>query len=792
MPLLLSSCMGTRYLQEGESILYSQRISGNKRVPSEDLDNLYRQEPNSRLFLLPFTPYVWFYENGKKRYDREALQEERNYWKNYYDSAEIAAVGNVRLIKKLQRRRRKKLNKLDKELSEGNLFMRWGEPLSVYDPNQATYTAQQMQQYLFNRGYFQAKATFTAKTKRKRTRVTYRIAEGEPYVIDSMALITEDTALAKVIERNTAQSLIRLGDNYDAEVLEKERNRIDQLLKDNGYYTFSRNYIYFEADTSLLGNRKVLLRTVIQTPEGKNSHRVYRIDSVIITTDANTDGSGVRQREVVNGLVYQYYEAQYAKRILGRRIFLSPDSLYSRSNTLATQRQLANLDNFKFINIKYDTLAGGFVARVYMSPLPKRQISDEIGFVVSQGLPGPLINVTFTNRNIFKHLENLQMSGRFSIEGVPGVIQEGQDEVPIGRSTEFSTNLSLVLPQFLMPGKEDFRRRLGYVNPRTRAQIGYAFNSRPQYTRSTLNAGLIYTWETLRGTRYSFSLIDLSLINSQIEDESFQKFLDTLAANGNSLRRTFQPSLVSSSQIAATYNFLGKKTSQRQAAYLRVLLDVGGSIWNVINPELIKPLEYFQYIKVNADFIRYHPLHEGTVLAYRFNVGLAGSYADNNILPFEKYFFAGGSNSLRAWRPRRLGPGSYRQEDSNGNILFQFDQQGEILLASSVELRQKLFGFVDGALFVDVGNTWMFQADESRPGAQFQFNRFWREFAVGIGAGIRADFNFLVLRVDLGVKAHDPAFPVGKRWFPSEYGYDQLPGTSNEAYVINLGIGFPF
>ncbi|MEL6535813.1 MAG: BamA/TamA family outer membrane protein, partial [Bacteroidota bacterium] len=329
------------------------------------------------------------------------------------------------------------------------------------------------------------------------------------------------------------------------------------------------------------------------------------------------------------------------------------------------------------------------------------------------------------------------------------------------------------------------------------AQIGYAFNDRPEYTRTTINAGFVYTWETTRGTRYSYNLWDLSLINTRDIAESFQTILDEQAAQGNNLRRTFEPSLVSSSQISATYNFLKNKTHEQQTAYLRVLVDAGGTVWNLLNPNTAFPesfnLATFKYLKFNTDFIRYRPLRDNSVLAYRFNIGMAGSYDnDNPELPFEKYFFAGGSNSIRAWSPRRLGPGSYRQQDSLGNIQLLFDQQGEILLASSVEWRRNIFDFIDGAIFVDVGNTWVFREETVRPGANFDFSRFWNEFAVGVGAGIRADFSFLILRLDVGVKAHDPAFPLGSRWFPSEYAYDQPFLVNNPAYTLNLGIGYPF
>ena len=791
---LLSNCIGARFLEDDETLLYKQKIEGTENVDPEDLDNLYRQEPNSRTPLIPIAPYTAFYQAGIRRYDPAALRAERDSVKQYYDTAQAQARedGNQRMYDRLERRRRKDLNQIDRALSDGNLLMRWGEPLAVYDSSLAGQTARQMEQYLFNRGYFMGQASYSSVTRRKRTYVTYSVHEGPPYIIDSLVLVTQDTALKNVLEAHIDESLFELGDNYDAQVIEDERNRIDALLKDNGYYTFSRNYITMEVDTTTRKNRGVIIRTLISTPANRATHKVYRIDSVIVTTDANLTFPRPRQREEQGGIIYRYYEEQYAKRILARRIFLSPDDLYSRSNTLATQRQLANLDNFKFINVKYDTVGGAFTARIYTSPLPRYQISDEVGFVVSQALPGPLVNVTFTNRNIFGHLENLQTGGRFSLEGVQGLPDE-EGRVSVQRSVEVNGNLSIIFPQFLLPVSEDFKRKLGYVNPRTRAQFGYTYSDQPAYDRTTVNGGITYTWQTRKGTRYSWSLWDLSLITSSVAPQ-YQDILDSLATFGNPLYRSFQPSLVSNSLVSATFNFLGNQASQQRAAYLRLLVDGGGLAWSVLDTTFItsRGLEYFQYLKVNADFIRYRPLRNGSVLAYRFNAGVAGSYGENQVLPFEKYFFAGGSNSIRAWNPRRLGPGSYRQEDENGEIVYSFDQQGEILLASSVEWRTDLFGFIDGALFMDVGNTWMLREDESRPGAQFKWNEFLSEFAVGFGGGLRADFGFLILRADLGIKAHDPAFEKGDRWFPAEY-YQTANGFDRrKALTLNLGIGYPF
>jgi outer membrane protein assembly factor BamA len=202
-------------------------------------------------------------------------------------------------------------------------------------------------------------------------------------------------------------------------------------------------------------------------------------------------------------------------------------------------------------------------------------------------------------------------------------------------------------------------------------------------------------------------------------------------------------------------------------------------------------LEFYQFLKSSVDFRHYFPYGRESTFAFRINMGAAKPYGaiSENTLPYEKYFFAGGSSSIRAWAPRRLGPGNFAATDDNGELNYDFEQFGEIIFETSVEVRRNLVNFLDGALFVDAGNIWVFDQTPEREGANFEFNRFYKEIAIGTGAGLRIDFSFLILRLDIGFKLYDPAQPEGERWTADKW---NLAGGNNYSPTYNIGIGYPF
>jgi outer membrane protein assembly factor BamA len=825
-PILLSGCLGTRHLKENEKLLVRQQIKASPNVNEEELRALYAQRPNRRFLSLPgFHHLVAMYYMGKSHYNQDKFVKKKAQTEKKFDD-KIAHTTSERKINNLQFRKQKKIDKYNSRIEKGNLFMQWGEPVAVYDSALVNITVNRFRNYLFSEGYFQNHVTPEVTTRGKFMKVTYHVQVGPPYIIDSIQYRIPDSTIYRLLRESERTSLIRKGERYQEDNFTQERERIDLYLKDNGYYDFSRQYIDFDIDTTLLGDRKIAVMMTIRDPARRGYHKQFIIDSVRFTTDAGVSMPGVERRsKIYRGVKYMFYQDQYNLKILSQRVFLSPGTLYSRTKTLNTQRQLANLDAFKFVNINYDSTGGNFIANIFTSALDRYEWSNEIGVNVTEGYPGPFYNLNLKKRNLFGGLENFELNGRIGIEGVASATRE----LNVYKSTEAGVNASITFPQFIWPLRNATQIKLGRYNPKTKMTIGYNYTDRPEYKRTATTFSNTYSWQNQRTTQYSLALTNVSLINSTIKSDAFRNQLDSLEINGNyNLARSFDPSFVSSMIFSLTWNH-NYGTFDKNAVFIRAQFEPGGTILNFVNPDIItrQGLQYFKYLRFNFDFRKVRVLNTWATFAYRVNTGVAYSYGSDKSLPYEKYYFAGGSNSIRAWRPRRLGLGSVSPSlnteitrdgepvgDPVADGLFNYglEKPGEILLEGSMELRSKLFGFVGGAIFVDAGNVWLFsqqtrlneETNQLEPvdgNSKFDVKTFYKELGIGTGFGLRFDFTFLVLRFDVGIKVYDPGRDPGDRFVLDEakffrpFATKTAEGTYTnfrEPVIYNVGIGYPF
>lgn len=818
---LLSGCLGTGHLKENQKLLYKQSITSPKGFPTEGLTESYAQKTNRKLLGLPISTLVWMYYKGERNYHPEKFIAKRDSTEKKWQR-KIDAAKSQKKKTNLQYRKQKKIDSYNSKIENGNNFMQWGEKIAVFDSTQVQATRDRLGSLCFTKGYFLAKTSAEVSEHKRKMTVKYFIFPGPQYHYDSIAYDIADSLVANLVDKNSDKKLMKKGDPFDQDKLNKERERIDLLMKDHGYYDFSRQYVDFDVDTAYKSNHKIALRVQIRNPAKRDFHKLFRIDSVSFTTDASTTpiGKHKRQSAVYRNVTYNYYINQYSKKILSQRVFLNPDSLYSRSATFDTQQRLSNLDVFKFVNINYDTSGGHFIANIFTSPLDRYSWTNEAGLTVTQGFPGPYYSLNFKKRNIFRGLESFDINGRFGFEGVASPTHTGN----FYKNTEASINGTLTFPQFLIPLSGNAGYRYGRLNPKTRVLAGYVYSDRqPDYTRAINTISTTYTWENHKTTLYSFTLINLNVIRSKT-DSAFNALLDNLQAQGNNLKNSFKPSFVSSMIFSFTWNPRNYGNTQRNSYFLRAAFESGGTLFNLYQPIYAtnRGLETYKYLRLTADFKKMIVVDKNTVLAWRVNSGIAYSYGSNKSLPYEKYFFVGGSNGVRAWRPRRLGIGSYplkyndeQNRGKDGLFNYSNEKPGEIMLEGSVELRKKLFGFVDGAIFLDAGNVWTFKqyppqntVENPNPSyptwtgnTKFNLNSFYKEFGIGTGFGLRFDFSFLVLRLDVGIKAYDPSLAEGDRfiltkakfWKP----YTSDPASINinsyrEPVIYNVGIGYPF
>ncbi len=785
--IALSSCLGTKQLKENEYLLYSQEINGNKTFDSDLLNDLLLQKPNGRVPLLPISIPVWSYQVGLNSFDTAKVESKIDDLKAKYDEKIADVDDNMRKVVKLERKRDNKLQKLNRKLEEGNFLMRRGEPPAIYDSLLAEDSKEQLRLHYFSEGFFNASVGYQTEIKGKRLFQTFNINETQPYTLDSIFYTIPDSVVRDFVLQDTVNRKLKIGQRYQQDLFNNERDRIEDLLRNNGYFNFRKQYIEYNIDSTWAQNG-IVTEIKISNPQGRRNHKYFELDSVIFITDADIGLAGDRDKFIFNDITYQYYDRKYNKRILDNRVLIRPNERYSSINTFNTQRQLFNLDLFKFANIVYDTTGNKMLASIYTSPLPKWQVSVETGVNVTQGLPGPMTNFTIRNRNVLKTLGILELNGRFAVEGVAGA----STQESVYRSLEYGANLSLVLPGFAIPFGRQLSRIVGNTNPRTRLSTGFNYTNRPEYNRNNINASFGYQWLTSKNHSFTVNLLDVSIINSQIKSGEFSDRLDELAAAGNNLLFSFRTSFSSNMNAQAIFNFNNYGNKETKSSLLRTYIESTGTFLNLYRNVIENDLGLFpfQFVKGQVEFRNHIPINRGTQFAWRVNSGLALTYGGSEVLPYEKYFFAGGSNSIRAWAPRRLGPGSFVFRGEDGRPDYRFEQPGELLLEASAELRQHLFSFVQGALFVDAGNVWYVKS-EPVEGGRFNANDFISEIAIGSGIGLRMDFDFLVLRFDAGIKTYDPARDPGERWVIRNLSWKRPLGEKNQT-VWNIAIGYPF
>ncbi len=810
LPLLLSSCLGTKYLKKDESILYKQKIKTSSELNVEEISPLISQTPNSRFLGLPIAHLVHIYKFGENVRDTAHLNNKIEKLDTKY-SKKIAAAKSSSKKTKLNSKKFTKQEKLKRKLNEGNQLMRLGEELAVFDSSTMYLSEKNIQNYLFSIGYFNAIIKTESETNNQRTKTEYSIEAGKPYRIDSIIYQIADPKVESLFYKEISQSLLKKA-KYEQGTFGAERDRVYDMLSNNGYYNFKRQYVQFEVDSTTLDNQRLIIRENIANPSVGEEHKAFRIDSVIFS---NETIKSTRKELIKNyqDITFNFSNDKYPERILAWRIFLEKDSLYSKQLTLETQKQLSYLDVFKFVNINYDSSGGKFIANIFTSPLKKNETSTEVGLSVldqAGALPGPFFNFNAKSRNVFGGLEIIQLSGNTSIQGIKSVSDQNNNYSRF----QYGGELSITFPQFLFPMKESLRASIGKYNPRTKIATGINFEDRiSEYQRTTFNGSMSYIWQVRDNSQFTLRPFDLSYIYSD-PSKSFQDDLNALKALGfNSLVSAFQSSFVSFSSISMNFNKNNYGLGNNNSRLLQAYLETAGNIENLLGGKPFDAeLEYYKYVKFNIDLRKNHKLNSKSALAYRLNIGAAvAPDSINTALPYEKYFFAGGSNSVRAWQPRRLGPGSfavYQSEIGASEIIVdnQVERPGDIIFESSIEYRRDLFGFVDYALFIDAGNIWLWNSrtvdpkkdgygdgfgDGTNDDGVFRASTFLKEIAVGAGYGFRFDFSFLVLRVDFAYKIVNPAYPLNERFMLGDYQLKDLWDFQNKG-AINIGIGYPF
>ncbi len=805
----MAGCVRQPSGEEARYLLGTTTFKGNKVIRDSELEALIPQKPNRRFLGLPLYPYLAFYQAASVTYNPAYHQRKLDSLTLEYQRKSDSLADAPRQLKKIQRRYTRKIARTKRRLTEGNDFMRiFGEPPVYFDSVAVTKNAEKVRGYLFNNGFFENEVRFTTDTTFRRIHTTYSIQENRPTRLREVRYSIPDPRVDSLVEAEPSGSFLKSNDRYKGSSFEDERIRIETLLRDNGYYGFSRQSVtYLVNDTisapatdSLFKQVDVFVR--VEAPDGQEYFKTYPVESVqfeVLPPGTLPDSLFQKDTTRFQDIRYVFTDKKFSPRILNSKMLIRPGKLYSQQDERETQRQLSLTDQFRFVNYGFDTTAQGLKGYFRAIPLDKYQVTADVGMNVIQlqQAPGPFANLSYKIRNVFNGLENFEVNLRGGVEAVTG-FNDGN----LYRSQELSVNTSLLFPQLLFPGG-NLRYRFGRYNPRTQVGLGYNYVNRPEYARSNAKAAMTYTLQPSTTTFINLSLLDLNVLNTTRQAPEFALLLETLRAQGNNLYNSFRRSFVSDINFTFVHNTNSFIGLPKNADYLRVALESGGTSIGILpkQQQLIEnifgnDLQFFQYLRWNVDYRKYWPVARRSSFVARVNAGSVYSYGVNSVPPYEKYFFAGGSNSVRAWLPRRLGPGSSPPRITSAN--FTVEAPGELLLEGNLEYRGHLFHFfgdINYALFLDAGNVWTLPTTTSAQTGEFAAGDFrWGEFtkqiALGTGFGLRYDLQYFVLRFDFGLKIYDPN---RQEFVLNEFSWKQPFSPRQPNYLnFNLGVGYPF
>ncbi len=806
MLVIASACSLTKSLEENEKLLYATSIKIDKSgiAEQEELSSNIVQKPNRRLLFL-FPVYLRIY--------------------NAYDDEKLANR-NAKKKAKLERRNAKRLakGKSEKEFKEVwgyRIKHNIGEEPVIVDSNETERSVKQLELYLSQLGYYRSKIEVEKKSKwRKRLKLIYDITAGEPTIINDYRFNIEDYEIFNKNPEVVNGSLVKKGKPLNIEQLESERTRVTKALRNKGYYYFNSQYVSFEVDTFQTPKR-ALVKEIVENPytaytgvTGDDSlavkkHVQFTVDKVFINAAYDPQLENVSSdTAIIKKYVFtNLAQLNFKPNMLLKSIFIKPGTLYSQEAQEYTYRRLNALKNFKFINIKYIQRSDSTLnCYINMSPSLPQSLALESEGTNTGGNLGVAGNLSYTHRNIFRGTESLNIRLRGGFESQPtsntGGSAENENAVNIGdvglfNTIEYGIDFSLNIPELLIPRNFSALNLPKYNNPKTVFNLNFNFQQRPDYTRSLINGSMAYQWSaaTKQTNLFVFQPVGVSLIQID-KSEEFQKTLDEI--NNPFYTATYSDQLIMGTKLNHTWTNQNLN-KDRNFNFNRAQLETAGNALSLISQSLqfdevdghyeIDSIQFAQFVKLDNDFRWYNVITENTRMVYRFYGGVGLPYGNSDALPFDKSFFAGGANDIRAWRARSLGPGSLPDSLKQG-----IDQVGDIILELNLEYRYKLTKTVEGALFADIGNIWLHEGEDRPESAVFRANRFYKELGIGLGTGLRFDFSFLLLRLDLGVQVHDPAQAPGERWlYQAKPLYEELNGKPyGLQYTLNLGIDYPF
>ena len=776
----LTSCNPTKYVPEGESLLNENQIYVNKEgIKKIDLIPYVKQVPNKRIFGARF--HLGLYN----------------------------------------------LSNINKQKWPHNWLRNIGEEPVIYDPYATDKTREQIKSYVASKGYFDAKVTDTVETANQKSDVFYDVDLLRPYTIRNLKYEIADSNIRNLCFFDSVNCEIIRGKPYDVDVLQAERSRFERFIRDHGFYGFTNDYISFRID-STVGKRQVDIKYIVSdfTKLDANNRitsgpfAVYTLKNIYIYPDyvpkEALEGGEAYLKSLDTTFYKGYYFITSKKKpevkydLILESLYLKTGSVYSVTSTEQTQAHLLLLKIYRLVNISYSdakenaNLQGMELkldCNIQLTLLSQQSYKIELEGTTSGGNLGGAVNLIYQHKNLFHGAE------LFSTKLKGAYAAYSQSKSGISSTEDYGLETSLRLPKFMIP----FVRLEGFVkkyNPSTIFLAAYDYQKLPVYTRTVGNATFGYNWKAGNYQEHIFNPFQFNIVKLPFIDPDFENKI---------LSSSYQASAYKDVLIlGGNYSFIfnnQKIRNSRDYWFLRLNVETSGNFLSAIykmagvnkiqtivkdttkisadsitvtNNYHLLGQPFAQYIKTDVDIRYNYKFNDLSSIVYRGFFGIGIPYGNSRAIPFDKQYFGGGANDIRAWQVRSLGPGSYNPRLPGDTSKVFLNETADIKLEANAEYRYKLFWILEGAVFIDAGNIWSYSYDPAREGSQFRFNRFYKEIAVGTGTGFRFDFKFVLLRLDIGVKLRDPLLKGTSPWVFLNGPYRR------DDFTIVLGIGYPF
>ena len=769
------SCSTTKYVGENEYLLSKASIKiDNKNISTSGLNSNIKQKPNVKIL---------------------------GFWKFHLGLYNLSGKNKDKGINKW--------------------LSRIGEEPVIYEDYQTNRSKLQLGIYLRKRGYYNAIIEDTVIFRRKKAKVKFMITAGEPYryrnIYDkksdlprnfmshyqSAKEISDSSLIRQYLVADSVNRNIKVGKNVDADVLGTERDRIAKLMKNKGYYKFSKEYIHFMMD-SVDKEHHMDVFLGIKKPKSSSVEHKFRVRNIIVNSNYDPKLVLMNDSAYLNKLDTLVYEN--CKFIFTEELNIKPDviinalgfqsgGLYHQFEVESSYKKLQALGQYKFVNIRFEVdtdaengLEGSLNCFIELTPYKKQSYVLEVEGTSSSGNIGFAGKVNYQHKNLLGGAEIFDISLSTATETVTS-----SDNINYF-TREYSLDLSLNTPKFMLPflNANSFRKK---YNPSSTLSSSYSYENRPDYTRTQADIGFGYNWKSTKYLTHKFNLIELSFVEVKNLSEDFIDDITNLY-----IANSFTDHVISTTGYSFVYNNQNLNRLGNYS-YLSFGFEAAGNTLQALDQLLGSKKEddydddgiiegtyydffgirYAQYLKVDIDYRYNWYINKANTIVGRLFMGLGYAYGNYEVLPFEKSYYSGGSSGIRAWQARSLGPGSYSDDDADYP-----NNTADLKLEGNLEYRFKLIWKIEGAMFLDAGNIWAISPKDDREGAIFKSKDFYKEIAIGSGIGARVDLNFILFRLDLGLKLRDPSLASDKRWIIGNRSFK----FSQVNY--NIGIGYPF